>query len=174
MREVALHYLESGEYPTSGSKKKIKYVWPLPKPEVEPPSAGRRESYQKFPDLTTLIDIAIDEKRFDDVVDLYHRFSKDKHWGFETDKRVADAVADTRPDLALAIWGDIVNRLIAQVKPRAYEEASIFLRLMRKTYAGNKRLDDWQALLNRLRTEHKAKRRLMGVLDNLSDRKLVD
>ena len=38
--------------------------------------------------------------------------------GWETDKTVANAVANTHPDLALAIWTEIVNSLIAQVKPR--------------------------------------------------------
>ena len=62
---------------------------------------------------------------------------------------------------------------IGQVKPKAYEEATIYLRLMRKVYTQNQRLADWQALLDRLRKEHKAKRRLMGVLDTLSKKKIV-
>ena len=121
-----------------------------------------------------LIEIAITEKRFDDVVDLYQRLRKTKRWGWETDNTVAHAVANTHPDLALAIWEDIVDSLIAQVKPKAYEEAAVYLRFMKKVYTRNQRLDNWQKLLNRLRREHKAKRRLMGVLDTLSKKKLVD
>lgn len=82
-------------------------------------------------------------------------------------------MADTHPDLALAIWKEIVDSLIAQVKPKAYDEAAVYLRLMKKVYTRNHRLDDWQELLNRLRTEHKPKR-LMEVLDTLSGKKLVD
>jgi len=174
-RTTILYYLETGQRPgaSSGTKSK-KNRWPLPTPEVEPPTAKRRSGYQRFPNLEMLIDIAIVEKRLDDVVDLYQRLRKTKRWGWETDKTVAQAVANTHPDLALAIWKDIVDSLIAKVKPKAYEEAAIYLRLMKKVYTRNRRLDDWQGLLNRLRTEHKAKRRLMGVLDTLSKKKLVD
>jgi uncharacterized Zn finger protein len=145
---------------------------PLPAPEVEPPTS--KGGHPQFPDLTTLIDIAILEQRFDDVVDLYERLRKTKRWGREADKKVARAVDHTHPDVALCIWLHIVEGLIGQVKPSAHEEAAIYLRLMEKVYAQVRRPDDWRALLDRLRREHKAKRRLMGVLDTLSKKKLVD
>jgi uncharacterized Zn finger protein len=44
---------------------------------------------------------------------------------------------------------------------------------MRQVYVQNERVDDWRRLLIRLRAEHKAKRRLMEVLDNLANKKLV-
>ena len=86
---------------------------------------------------------------------------------------VAHALANTHPDVALAIWKNIVDRLIAQVKPKAYEEAAVYLRLMKKVYTRDHRLEDWRELLEELRITHKAKRRLIGVLDTLSKRKLV-
>ena len=174
-RTAALHYLETGQRPAASSGKKSKKSgWPLPAPEVEPPALKKRSSYQQFPDLETLIDIAIKENRLDDVVDLYQRLRKTKRWGWETDKTVAQAVANTHPDLALAIWEDIVDSLIAQVKPKAYEQAGVYLRSMQKVYTQNHRVDDWQRLLDRLRREHKAKRRFVGVLETLSRKKLVD
>jgi uncharacterized Zn finger protein len=45
---------------------------------------------------------------------------------------------------------------------------------MGKVYARLRRQEEWRNLIDRLRREHKAKRRLMGVLDSLSGRKLVD
>jgi uncharacterized Zn finger protein len=174
VRNTALHYLETGQRPTSDGKKGKRGGWPLPSPEVEPPVTGKRSGYQGFPDLTTLIDIAIMEKRFDEVVDLYQRLRKTKRWGRETDKSVAQAVANTHPDVALGIWQDIVHGLIGQVKPKAYEEAAVYLRLIRKVYTQDHRIEDWQELLEGLRRKHKAKRRLMGVLDTLSKKKLVD
>jgi uncharacterized Zn finger protein len=167
VRDAALRYLESGQFPASSKKPSMEAGWPLPAPEVEPPTAGNRRGYQRFPDLGTLIDISIMEKRLDDVVDLYQRLHKTKRWGWETDKKVARAVAGTHPDFALGIWKDIVDSLIAQVKPRAYEEAAVYLRLMEKVYIENRRGADWQMLLDGLRSEHKLKRRLMGVLDTL-------
>lgn len=172
VRLAALHYLATGQRPTSSGPKGKDNGWPLPAPEVEPPT--NKGGHPRFPDLTTLVDIAILEQRFDDVVDLYQRLRKTKRWGWETDRKVARAVAHTHPQVALGIWLQIVEGLIGQVKPSAYEEAAIYLRLMEKVYAQVRRPDDWRALLERLRREHKAKRRLMGVLDTLSKKKLVD
>lgn len=174
VQTAALRYLETGQRPTPDGRKRKSTGWPLPTPEVEPPATKKRSSYQRFPDLETLIDIAITEKRFDDVVDLYQRLRKTKRWASETDKTVAQAVANTHPDLALSIWQDIVNSLIDQVKPKAYEEAAVCLRFMKKIYTRNHRPDDWRGLLEGLRRKRKAKRRLMGVLDTLSEKKLVD
>jgi uncharacterized Zn finger protein len=174
VRTAALQYLETGQSPASnGQKGKIR-GWPLPSPEVEQPSNKRRSGYQRFPDLTTLIDIAITEKRFDDVVDLYQRLRKTKRWSWETDETVAKAVAHTHPDLSLDVWRNIVDSLIAEVKPRAYEAAAVYLRLMEKTYKRNHRHSEWLSLLEVLRRKHKAKRRLIGVLDTLAKKKLVD
>jgi uncharacterized Zn finger protein len=174
VRDAAFRYLETGQRPASSDRKDKNNVWPLPSPEVESPPTTRRAGYQQFPDLETLIDIAIMEKRFDDVVDLYQRLRKTKRLGWGTDKTVAHAVCVTHPDFALAIWKDVVGNLIAQVKPRAYEEAAVYLRLMKKVYTRHHRLEDWRRLLEELRKIHKAKRRLMGVLDTLSKKKLVD
>lgn len=174
VREAILEYLETGRYPAGGGRQDKAAGWPLPPPEVEPPEARRRPVHQPFPDLATLIDIAILEKRFDDVAALYRRFRKTKRRGWETDAKVARAVATTHPDLALEIWKEIVDGLIAEVKPKAYESAAIYLRLMKQVYDQNDRPEEWHRMLKQLRTEHKAKRRLMGVLDTLTSKKLVD
>ena len=86
----------------------------------------------------------------------------------KSDRAVADAVAGSHPQVALDIWRFIVDGLIGQVKPKAYEEAAVFLRRMCKAYQENDRGADWNALLGELRREHRAKRRLLEVLDNLS------
>jgi len=82
--------------------------------------------------------------------------------------------AESHPLTALDIWRFIVDGLIAQVKPKAYEEAAGYLRRMYKVYQATRRLPDWQNLLLELRKEHKAKRRLMEVLDGLSGKKITD
>jgi uncharacterized Zn finger protein len=173
VRAAVLSYLETGRYPPGGGRQGKGEGWPLPPLEVEQPAAARRAGSRQFPDLSVLIDIAITEKRLEDVADLYQRHRATNRWGWETDKKVAQAVAGTRPDLALGIWQRIVDSLIAQTKPRAYEEAAVYLRLMKQVYTQSRRVDDWQGLLSRLRAEHKAKRRLVEVLDNLSNKKLI-
>ena len=43
-------------------------------------------------------------------------------------------MANTHPDVALEIWQEIVEGLVGQVKPKAYEAAGVYLRLMEKVY----------------------------------------
>jgi len=174
VRESVLRYLETGKRPDADDGGKKAAAWPLPSPEVKRPRNAKERHGQRFPDLDMLIDIAILEKRFDDVVALYQELRKTKRWGWGKDKAVADAVAETHPQTALDIWRFIVDGLIAQVKPKAYEEAAGYLRRMYKVYQTTKRLSEWQDLLLELRKEHKAKRRLMEVLDGLSGKKITE
>lgn len=77
-------------------------------------------------------------------------------------------MAKTHPEVALTIWRRMVDGLIARVKPSAYVEAGGFLRLMYKVLKDQQRLIEWNGLLAELRTTHKAKRRLLEVLDSVS------
>ena len=115
-----------------------------------------------------MIDIAIAEKRFDDVVALHQAMRKGPVGTLGVDQTVAKAVAKTHPEVALAIWRQMVDGLIAQVKPSAYVEAGGFLRLMHKVFKEKQRLAEWNGLLGELRKTHKAKRRLLEVLDSVS------
>jgi uncharacterized Zn finger protein len=173
VRACVLRYLEIGKRPEPAVGGKGT-AWPLPKPEVMRPRNKATSRYERFPDLDTLIDIAILEERFDDVVALYKDLRKTKRWGWETDKTVAEAVANTHPQIAIDIWRAIVDSLIGQVKPKAYEEAAGYLRRMCKVFQEQNRTSDWQSLLSELRRKHKAKRRLMEVLDSLSGKKIID
>ena len=174
VRGCVLRYLETGQRPDPSGKGKESKVWPLPTPEVMRPHDKSEKRSEKFPNLDMLIGIAILERRFDDVVTLYQELKKTKRWGWETDKAVAEAVSETHPQTALDIWRAIAESLIGQVKPKAYEEAAIYLRRMCKVYQETRRASDWQNLLGELRREHKAKRRLMEVLDGLSGKKITD
>jgi uncharacterized Zn finger protein len=169
VREGILRHLETGRRPDSEVSGNREKSWPLPIPEVMAPreKAAQHGSGQ-FPDRELLIDIAILEKRFDDVVELHGVLCKTKRWHFETDKTVAQAVAGSHPQTALGIWRSIVNSLIGQVKPKAYEEAAIYLRRMCQVYEESGRGVEWNGLLGELRRDHKAKRRLLEVLDGLA------
>lgn len=169
VRKGALGYLESGRRPDMPTKKGGADNWPLPAPEVRyPQESARSRWYDPFPQHRTLIDIAIAEKRFDDVVALYQSMHKGPVGTLVVDQTVAKAVAKTHPEVALTIWRRMVDRLIAQVKPSAYVEAGGFLRLMHKVLKEQQRLAEWNGLLDELRKTHKAKRRLLEVLDSVS------
>ncbi len=165
LREQVLAFLEGGQRPDLPGKKGVVVDWPLPTPEVVfPPDKGRGLPGGR---MVVLIDIAILEKRFDEVVRLYEVAKKNRIEGWGLGERVAQAVAKTHPEMSLSIWRTKVDGLIAQVKPQAYNEAAVFLRHMRKVYEAGGQMAQWQALLSELRQTHKAKRRLLEVLDGL-------
>jgi uncharacterized Zn finger protein len=172
IREGVLRYLTTGRRPDAGGHGDETTAWPLAPPEVIRPRDTMRR-HERFPNLEMLIDIAILEKRFDDVIALHEELRKTKRCEEGTDKAVAQAIAETHPQVALDIWRPIVDNLIAQVKPKAYEEAAVYLRSMYKVYQESLRLTDWRDLLCELRRVHKAKRRLMEVLDTLG-RNILD
>ena len=168
VRAGALAYLATGKRPDPPAPNSDPVLWPLPVPEVSYPTETSRAQYDRFPNRALLIAIAIFEKRCDDIVALYQAMAKEPFGTRNVDEDVAKAVAQTHPDLSLAIWRRLANALIAQVKPKAYAEAGVFLRMMHKVFVETKRQTDWTALLAELRRTHKAKRRLLEVLDSLS------
>ena len=74
------------------------------------------------------------------------------------------------PRSLLSLWRGRVDRLIAEVKPKSYREAAGYLRKMCKVYEAGGRQVEWTALLAELRRQHKAKRRLLEILDSLAGR----
>ncbi|MDD2463336.1 MAG: SWIM zinc finger family protein [Desulfobulbus sp.] len=165
VREKVLLFLETGRRPDLLGKKSEMVEWPLPVPEVSFPP--EKNSSISFPRHSPLIAIAILEKRMDDVVRLYEGAKKNKFEGVALGEQVAEAVVKTHPNVSLSIWRGKVDRLIALVKPKAYREAAGYLRQMRKVYEVSDSVSEWQALLRELRQAHKAKRRLLEVLDAL-------
>lgn len=173
VRTGVLDFLQTGRRSVVGGKGRS--TWTLPEPEVKKPEVDGKIRLVSFPNRKMLIEIAILEQRFDDAVTIYREHAKTKRWGWDIDKQLATAVADSHPGVALQIWQSIAEGLIAQVKPKAYVDAAGYLRQMHKIYVQTDRLSDWKTLIMTLRTQHKAKRRLMEVLDGLvEDRKLID
>ena len=166
VRAAILAYLKTGKRATGR--------WPLPEPEVQAPQPPHKISMKSFPNRELLIEIAIQEKRSDDAVAIYRELVETKRRHYGVDEQLAAAVTQSHPDVSLQIWQSIAERLIGHVKPKAYQEAAIYLRKMHKLYAKTGRGDEWKGLIIRLRTQHKAKRRLMEVLDGLeNDRQLI-
>jgi uncharacterized Zn finger protein len=66
-----------------------------------------------------------------------------------------------------------VERLIAQVKPKAYQEAGKYLRKAAKVMAKEKKQEEWDRYLQGLREHHARKIRLMEVLDSLEDKPII-
>ena len=169
VKAIALAYLETGK----GHRAAKDPPWPLPEPAAASLAAGRRVGMPPFPELATLIDIAIDEKQPAQVLRWYDLQQADSRrrigWaGFgNQNDRVADAIAEDYPDRAIAIWRKIAESHIAHTQPKAYQQAVIYLRKIKALLEKEKRASEWRALLQELRKQHARKRKLMEVLDQL-------
>ena len=151
-----LQFLETGDDPLSAKD------WPLPATKLKFPT---RQNRRNFPDYNTLIDIALHEKRIEDAL---HWFQQAPHKNYHADT-IAHLVQKSHPEISLDIWQHEIEELIAQVKPRAYQDAMPYLKKMRTLLRNIKRSDDYRHYILQLRTQHKAKRRLMKELDTLEN-----
>jgi len=168
VKPAVLNYLETGKIPLPGSS------WPLPEADV--PKAKERRPRQ-FPAIGTLIDIAIVEKRPDEVIHWYDQRKSQKFGGwwseFQEDK-IAKALADDYPDRAVDIWKKLAANLIAQVKPKAYEKAVVHLNRIQRTLKRQSKDKEWGIYLANIRKEHARKIKLLEILDGLNDKRIMD
>ena len=169
VREALLAYLETGVRPDlQPTKKNITRTtssnWPLPPSDLILPKSKRATNI--FPNIDVLVNIAIYEKRPDDVLKWYH-LGRKSYLYHDTDDSVAEAVKSTHPDEALAIWKRVAEWEIARVKPSAYKVAAPYLKKIRALYRKQKRTGEWNTYLTALRRQHKAKRRLIEILNSL-------
>jgi uncharacterized Zn finger protein len=177
VRAAALHYLETGAVPQPTARMAGAQTvppWPLPdgglKPAIERPVT--------HPPMTdTLIDIAIAEKRPDDVLRWYdQRKPRPRGWdyGWFAEDRIAEAVMEAYPDRAVAIWQHLAEKQIALTKPKAYEEAAGYLRKVHRIQKQLGKEQEWQSYLASLRRTNERKRRLVQILDTLSGRRIIE
>ena len=166
----ARHYLETGRRPGVGRKRKSdpKVAWPLPAPEVEVPSIEEI----KAPMTGILIQLAIAEKKPDEVLKWYDHSSRKKGGlglsDFLVDAtEVAEAIKSAHPDRALAIWQETAEEQIARVSTSGYEAAVPYLRKMKNALTRAGRKQEWEAYLAALREENHRRPRCLEVLDRL-------
>ncbi|MEA5089004.1 SWIM zinc finger family protein [Solidesulfovibrio sp.] len=165
IRHILLEHLASGRIPWKEPE------WPLPTPGKDAPKPERRDTFPRF---STLIEIAIHEKKPEEALRWYDRRPREHFFGYgPLDENVAAAVASHAPDRAIAIWKAMAEQEIARVKPSAYHEAAGYLRKVAKAIIREKREADWEQYLAGLRTEHCRKKRLLEVLDTLSAKPIV-
>jgi uncharacterized Zn finger protein len=168
VKPAVLNYLETGKMPKTGSK------WPLPETDI-PQAKDRRPKH--YPEIETLIDIAIDEKRPDEVIRWYDQRRPRKFlwgWAGTNDDKVARAIADQYPDRAVEIWKKMVGSLIAEVKPKAYDRAAVYIGKIQGVMKKTKKNKEWQKYILEIRREHARKRKLLEILDGLNDKRILD
>ena len=118
--------------------------------------------------LSDLISLALLEKKPERVLYWYDRLPKQRYGGYGVDDdEVATSIQTHAPDRAVAIWKSKAERLIAQVKPKAYQAAGKYLRKAAKVMAKESHQEEWDRYLQTLREHHARKIRLMEILDSL-------
>lgn len=173
------YYLHTGRRPRRGRKRKSdpEMDWPLPAPEVELP-APRGEI--EAPMVDVLMRLAIAEKKPNEVVKWYDHAgrTKDTFWMYDVtpDDEVADAIASTHPDRAVAIWKELAENEIARVKPSGYREAVPYLRQVRDVLSRSGRDGEWNEYLAALRLQNRRRPRCLEELDRLDGgrRRILD
>jgi len=157
VREHLLAYLEKGELPWK------QHGWPIPKPNLFTPEPRYRN---KFPMTSILIDIAILEKKPEQIIFWYDRLhTKGGIWGGINENKVAVAIQDFAPERAVSIWKMLAESLINQTKPSAYEQAAGYLRKADKIMKREKKQAEWNQYFNKLKSKHARKRRFIEILD---------
>jgi len=165
VREFLLCYLEKGELPWEQKG------WSLPDSGLDRPKGDQRN---RVPMIGDLINIAIFEKKPDQVLRWYDQRPKDRFgWHGVNEDTIASSIQDHAPDRAVAIWENKAERLIAQVKPSAYQEAAKYLRKAGMVMSKQKKQAQWDQYLKSLRDEHARKRRLIEILDGLAGKPSV-
>lgn len=168
VRAAALRYLETGDRPAHAERRVAgTTIPPWPLPGIDWPREERRWSPQ-FPQLNVLIELAVDERRPDEVLRWYdQRRAGAGGWLGINHDMVAEAVAATHPDRAIAIWKQLAEAQIAQTSPRSYETAAAYLRKLKRLLERARRMDEWRRYVAALREANKRKRRLLEILDRI-------
>ena len=170
VRTAALHFLETGAWPQATAS-----VPARPAPRGRKPKPPPVAHPHARPHFDVLLDLAIHEKRLDDVLHWYDRMSADRAYGASyRAAQVADAVATSHPDRALALYQSVIEADVARTSPSAYESALPYLRKVRDLLHKQKRAADWTAYLASLRERHRRKSRFMEVLDRVAGRRIVE
>ncbi len=165
VRDASLKFLETGECPVG------KPGWPLPGTGI---GNIQKTRMGKPPFTDSLIDIAIEEKRVDDIVRWHDVKQEKKAWSNRyRDDTVATAIAHKYPDRAIAIWKDIAEGLIAQTNVNIYGEAVSYIRKVQKALDGLNRSGEWAAYLNDLTETHRRKSRFIQKLNVLTGKPIV-
>ena len=88
--------------------------------------------------------------------------------------RDPDAVADTHPERARALYRRIIDGHLQHTNVSAYEAAAPYLRKLRALLHRTGGEAEWSSYLAELREKYRRKRRLMEVLDRVERRRILD
>lgn len=183
VRSLAMSFLETGHAPITVTRDRndrlttrIDPAWPLPVPDYLRmlwPKAT------KHPHWDVLLNMAMADKRHDDVLHWYDRMmdksSASHHLWPESNwnESVADAVAQSHPQRALAIRQQQLTAILPQAGYHAYESAAACLRKIQPLLTALNRQDEWKPLLADIRQQYKNRPRFMEILDRFDGQTIL-
>lgn len=174
IKEAPREFLDKGKRPQNGIG-----GWPLPETGLRP----QEEMETLRPARAEVrVEIALFEKEIDRALSVYKTEIKSiqSHrgwggaWAEGIHEDIAQAVAKRYPDEALAIWKRLVKGLIAQTKPAAYRSAVPYLKKIKGLLERTGRKSEWARFLNAVRMENARKRKLLEILDGLTNKPLIE
>ena len=169
VREAILLFLETGKTPYAFDS------WPLPEAEVKMEGPFHPD---KPPMAHTLIEIAIDERRPDEIIKWYDSQPKKqehfRQWPEHMENRIAHGIEDAYPDRSVAIWKGLAENQIALTKPAAYSVAAGYLKKIRELLVRLHRGEEWTRYVAGLRQTNARKPRFIETLARLEGRKIID
>jgi uncharacterized Zn finger protein len=189
IRGIALNFLETGASPLpSPGKVSAKSVenaeWPLPMPAYLLPLLGNESRFRPTagPHFDVLIDMAIADRRHDDVLRWYDAMSAgQKQRGSMSwygsggyGDQVAAAVTESHPERSLAIYRQRVDDHLPHASASAYEAVAGYLRKMRPILQSLHRETEWNGLLADIRLRYKNRPKFVEILDKLDPRPIVE
>lgn len=175
VRSAAMYFLRTGEPPDNSNERATPdgTIPPWPLPDTRLGKTANRAS-NDFPMTGTLIDIAIAEKRPDEVIRWYDLVTANKSRRYRTwlqEDSIAQAIAEAYPERAVGIWKRLAEDCIARTQPKAYEQAADYLLCVRNVLHTAGKEEDWRSYLTGLQQQNVRKRRLMVILDSIDRRK---
>lgn len=182
--KAASEFLETGERPDlkrDGSRKlKASKTWPLPPaPEPARKSEYPRGRRQSGPHYSVLIDLAIADKRSEDVLkwyDLRRSAQGSSKWGIRVDRSdasIAKAVEQSHPDRSVDIYLHLAHSIAGQTNVKTYPEVGDYLKRAKPLLARAKTNLTWEEILAEFRAKHGRKPRLMEVIDRVAGKRVT-
>lgn len=134
---------------------------------------------RKQKEWTTLVEIHLEDGEVEAALDAHGRhvelLRKDRWYGSgwsypDQELRLAGAAEADYPDQAIAIYRQQAEGRIANRQRSSYKVAAELLARVKETLEHHSRAEEWTALIDGLRTEHKTLRALREELDALGVR----
>ncbi|MBQ7585595.1 MAG: hypothetical protein IJU40_05035 [Desulfovibrionaceae bacterium] len=164
LQPTILNYLETGTYPWKQAE------WPkeLSDPKIQP-FIWSQDSYS-FPDMLTLLDIALKDKNYESIIYWYDKIKDDKKYyiyGYDRSVDVAYALAEFAPERSIAMFKHLAEKEIQTTKTHNYPTAIKYLKEIKDIMLKNQQDSNWTDYLNLIMTTHKRKSSFMSLLKYL-------